>query len=107
MAGIARVALPIARFVAVKVVELRFPAPGQRSAVSMMRIKAVVNVTIKTMRAVKPRTGSKEYPANKPIGTIVAIGSAFIRLIVKVPIGAHGSCSDFNCNLCWPKRCAA
>jgi hypothetical protein len=107
MTGVAYVALTIAGLVAVKVVELRLPAPGHRSTVTVMRVKAVVNVAIKAVRAVKPGTSSKEYPADKPIGPIVAIGSAVIRLIVEVAIRAHWSRSDFDSNLRWPLGRAA
>jgi hypothetical protein len=99
VAGVAYVALPIPGLVAVKVVELGLPAPRHRSNVAVMRVKAVVNVTVKAARAVKPGTSSKEDPADKPIGPIVAIGSTVIGLIVKVPIWAHGSRTDFDSNL--------
>jgi hypothetical protein len=99
VASVACVALSIAGLVAVKVVELRLPAPRYRSVVSVMRIKAVVNVAIEAAWAVKPGTSSKECPAHKPIGPIVAIGSTVVRLIVEVPIGAHGSHSDIDSNL--------
>jgi hypothetical protein len=107
MAGVASVALSIAGLVAVKVVELLLPAPWHRANISVMGVKAVVNVAIKASRAVKPGTCSKEHPANKPIGPIVAIGSTVIRLIVEVPIRAHGSHSDIDGNLRRPKGRAA
>jgi hypothetical protein len=107
VAGVAYVALSIASLVAVKVVELRLPASGYRSVVSVMRVKAIVNVAIKAATAVKPGACSKEYPPNKPIGPIVAIGRTIVRRIVKVPIRAHWSHSDIDTNLRVPLRCAA
>jgi hypothetical protein len=107
MPGVAYVALPIARLVAVKVVELRLPATWQGPTVTVMRVKAVVNVAIKAVRAMKPGASSKEHAADKPIGPIVAIGRTVIRLIVEVAIRAHGSRSDFDSNLRWPQRRAA
>jgi hypothetical protein len=107
MAGVAYVALSIAGLIAVKVVELRLSAAGYRATVTVMGIKAVVNVPIKAAWAVKPGASSKEYPANKPIGTVVAIGSTVVRLIVEVPIRAHGSHSDFDTNLRPSQGCTA
>jgi hypothetical protein len=107
MAGIACMALAIAGLVAVKVVELLFPTTWQRSVISVVRIEAVVNMAVKAAWAVKPGARSEEYPADKPIGTVVAIGSTVIRLIVEVPIGAHGSHSDINCDLRRPQGCTA
>jgi hypothetical protein len=105
MAGVACMALSIAGLVAVKVVELLLPAARQRSTVSVVRIKAVVNVAIKAAWTVKPGTCSEEYPADKPIGAVVSIGSTVIRLVVEVPIWAHGSHSDIDSNLRPPHGC--
>jgi hypothetical protein len=103
MAGVSYVALSIAGLVAVKVVELRLPAPGYRSAVSVMWVKAVVNVAIKPARAVEPRTSSKEDPAHKPIGPIVTIGCAVVRLVVEVPIRANRSHANTDSDLRGPQ----
>jgi hypothetical protein len=105
MAGVAYMTLSIASLVAVKVVELLLSTTWQRSTVSVVRIKAVVNVAIKAAWTVKPGTCSEEYPADKPIGAVVSIGSAVIRLVVEVPIGAHGSHSDIDSNLRPPHGC--
>ena len=99
------VAFPIARFVCVEVVELPFSTARQGSIVAMMRVKAVVDVAVEPVRAVKPRTSAKKHPANKPVGPIVAIGGAVIWGIVKVPIRANGSHSDFDGNLGRPQGC--
>jgi len=94
MAGIAYVASAIPRLVSLEVVEALRPAPGQRSNVTVMGIKAVVDVAVKAVRAVKPGASSKKHPANKPIGPVVAVRSTVIRGIVEVPVRAHGSRSD-------------
>jgi hypothetical protein len=107
MATGAYVASPIPRFVCVEVVESRFPVARQRAVVTVTRVKAVVNVPEPAGTAVKPRTGAKKHPANKPVGPIVAIGSTVIWGIVEVPVRANRRDSDFNGNLGWPKGCAA
>jgi hypothetical protein len=56
MAGVADVALPIARFVAVEVVERRFTARWQRPVVAVMRVEAVVYMPVKAVVAVEPWT---------------------------------------------------
>jgi hypothetical protein len=107
MAGVAYMTLSIASLVAAKVVELLLPTAWQRPIVSVMGVKAVVNVTIKAAWTVKPGTCSEEYTADKPIGAVVSIGSAVIRLVVEVPVGAHGSHSNIDSNLRRPHGCTA
>ena len=101
MAGVACVALPIAGLIPMEVVEPFFPAPWQRPSVTVMRIKAVVDVAVEAVPAVEPGAGSKKHPTDKPVGTIVAVRSAVIGLIVEVPIGAHWGHSNADGNLGW------
>jgi hypothetical protein len=109
MPSVTYVASAIPRLVTLKVVETLRPALRQRSNVSVMRIKAVVDMAVKAVTAVKPGTSSNKYPANKPIGTIVTVRSTVIRSIVEVPIRAHGSHSDVytDGNLSWRHRYTA
>ncbi len=109
MAGLAHVPSPIPRLVALEVVEALRPALRQRPNVTVMRIKAVVDMAEKAVRAVKPRTSSKKHPANKPIGPIVAVRSAVIWGIVEVSVRAYGSRSDVYAddNLGSRRRCTA
>lgn len=99
MTGIAYVALPIPRFVRVKVVERLFPATRQRAMIAITRIEAVIDVTIEATRTVEPGPGSYEDAASEPIRTVVAVGSAVIRGIVKVSVGANRGYTDINRNL--------
>jgi hypothetical protein len=73
----------------------------------MMRIKAIIDMAVKAVRAVKPGAGSKKHAANKPIGTIITIGRTVIRGIVEVSVRAHGSRSNVYAdgNLGWRYRC--
>jgi hypothetical protein len=103
VAGAAYMALSIPRLVPVEVVELLLPAPRQRSTVTVMRVIAVVDVAVEAVRSVKPGASSKKHPANKPVGSIVAIRSTFIWLIVEVPIRAHRRHSDADGNLRRPQ----
>ncbi len=109
MASVAYVASPISRLVSLEVVEALRPAPRQRSNVTVMRIKAVVDMAVKAVRAVKPGASSKKYPANEPIGPIVAVRSTVIWFIVEIPVRAHGSRSDVYAdgNLSSPHSCTA
>jgi hypothetical protein len=99
MAGIANVALPVARLVAVEVVEALFASSRQRSVVAVVGVKAVVDMAVKAAVAVKPRTRSDEEAALNPVGPIVAVGGAVIRLIVEVAVGAIGRHSNVDGNL--------
>jgi hypothetical protein len=94
MTCVAYVASPISRLVCPKVIEALRPMLRQRSGVTVVRIKAVVNMAVKAARAVKPGASSEEHPANKPIGPIVAIRRAIVRRIIEVPVRANGSRSN-------------
>jgi hypothetical protein len=109
MASIAYVASPISRLVCLEVVEALRPALRHRSSVTVMRIKPVIDMSVKAAMAVKPRTCSKKHPANKPIRPIVAVRSTVIWGIVEVSVRTHGSWSDVYAhrNLSLRHRCRA
>jgi hypothetical protein len=99
MARIAYVTLPIASLVCVEVVERLLSAARKRSTITVMRIIAVVDVAVKTVRTMKPGTSPNKQSSSKPIGPIVTVGSTVIGSIVEVPIGAHGRHSNVDGNL--------
>lgn len=109
MAGIAYVPSSIARLIALKVVEALGAVLRQRSNVTMMRIKAVVDMAEEAVRTVEPGASSNKYPAGKPIGPVIAVRSTVVRGIVEVAVRAHGSHTDVyaNGNLGWRRRCTA
>jgi hypothetical protein len=109
MASLANVASPIPSLVSPEVVEALRPALRQRSSVTVMGIKAVVDMAEKAATAVKPGASSKKHTANKPIGPIVAVRSTVIWGIVEVPIRTHRSRSDVypDANLGSRHRCTA
>jgi len=109
MASFAYITSPIPRLVPLKVIEALRSAPRQWSSVTVMRIKAVVDVAEKTVRAVKPGAGSKKHATHKPIGPIVAVRSTVIRGIVEVPVRANRRRSDVYAdgNLGWRHGCTA
>ncbi len=109
MDSIAYVAAPIPRLVCLEVVEALGSALRQWSGVTVMRIKAVVNMAEKAVRAMKPGASSKKHPVNKPIRPIVAVRCTVIWGVVEVPVGAHGSRSDVYAdrNLGSRHRCTA
>jgi hypothetical protein len=88
MAGVAYVASPIPRLVPLEVIELLRPAPRQGSTVTVMRIEAVVHMSVKAVWAMKPGPSAKEHSAHKPIRPVVAVGGAVIGCVVEVPIRA-------------------
>jgi hypothetical protein len=102
----AYVASAISCLVCLEVVEALRSAFRQRSSVTVMRIKAVVDMAEKAVWSVKPGASSKKHPANKPIGPVIAIRSTVIGCIVEVPVRTHGSRSDVDAdgNLGWRHR---
>ncbi len=103
MASVAYVASPVSRLISLKVVEALRSALRRRSSVTVMRIKPVIDMSVKAVRAVKPRACSKKHPANKPIRPVVAVRSTVIGGIVEVSVRTPGSRSDVyaNLNLGW------
>jgi hypothetical protein len=91
MGSMPSVTFPVPRLIGLEVVEALRPALRQRSSVPVMRIKPVIDMSVKAVRAVKPRTCSKKHPANKPIRPVVAVRSTVIWGIVEVSIRTYGS----------------
>jgi hypothetical protein len=63
MTTVAYMALSISRLICVEVVEPLSAMFRQRSNVAVVRIVAVVDVAVKTVMAVEPRTCSNKHPA--------------------------------------------
>jgi len=107
MAGVPYVALPVTSFISMEVVEPFLSAPWKRPGVTVVRIEAVIHVAVEAMTPMEPWAGSNKYPADKPVGPIVAVGRTVIRSVVEVPIRAHRSHTNVDCNLGRAQRCAA
>ena len=107
VAGSACVASPIPRLICLEVVEALRSARRHRSMVTVARIETVVDVAVKAVRAVKPGSGAKKYASDEPIGPVIAIGSAVIRLVVEIAVGAHRLHSNVDGNLGSYFWCAA
>jgi hypothetical protein len=63
MSWIARVAHAIVRRVCLEAVERLLPACGKRPVVAVMRIIALIDVAIKSVRSVEPGAGADEHSA--------------------------------------------
>ena len=103
MARVSYMTSPISRFVRMEVTERLFPALWHRSPVTMVGIVAIIDVAVEAMRAVEPRAGSEEDPADEPIRPIVAIRGTGIWGVIKVPVRANrrGSNVDGNLSRCY------
>ena len=99
MGSVSNVALPITSFIGVEVVELPLTTRRERSVVTVMRVIAVVDVSVEAVGAMKPGAGSNKHAAQKPVGSVVAVGGAVIWSVVKVPIRAHGRNANVDGNL--------
>jgi hypothetical protein len=95
----AYVALSIAGFVRLEVGERLRPAIRQRAAVTVARVVAVVDVAVEAARAMEPGSRADEDAADEPVGAVVAIGSAVIRRVIEVTVGAYWRYSDADHNL--------
>jgi hypothetical protein len=99
MARVAYVASAIARLVPLEVIELPRSAVRQWPNVTVMGIEAVIHMAIEAGMAVEPGAGPDEQAADKPIGSVVTVGGAVVRRVVKIPVGADGCNSNANRNL--------
>ena len=94
MARVAYVASPIPRLICMEVVEALRPALWHRSSVTVVRIKAVVNMAVKAARAMKPGTCPDEGPVLKPFRAVVPKGSACKWSRIEIPVRTIRSGSD-------------
>ena len=93
------VASPVSCLVAVEVVIRFISARRHRSPVTVMRVKAVIDMAGKVFRAVEPRASANKHPANKPVGPVVAVRRATVWSVREVPIGAYGRHSNADGDL--------
>jgi hypothetical protein len=105
--AIACVASPIARLIAMEVVELLFVAPWHWSPVPMVRIVSVVDMAVELMGAVEPAASADEDSPIEPVRTVVTVGCAVIGSVVKIPIRARRLHSDADGDLGWHRARAA
>ena len=100
MAGVgSHLAVAVARLVGVKVVEGMRSTLGHRPVIAVVRVIAVVHVTDKAAGTVEPGTSADKDSTSKPIGTVVAVGSAIVRRIIEVAVGTNGRNADVNRDL--------
>jgi hypothetical protein len=77
----------ISGFVGVKVGERTFPSIGNGAHITVVRIKAIVYVSVEAARSTKPWSHSNKRAANEPVGSVIPVGGTAVRGIVKVAIG--------------------
>jgi len=99
MIGVADIALAIASFVTLEVVESLGAAAWKRAIVAMMGVKAVIDMAVEAGVPVEPGSGADEEPTFKPVGAVVAIGSTVVGRVVKVAVGANGGHSNVDPDL--------
>ena len=97
--GLPDVALAVARFVALEVIEGLCAAIRERSAVAVVGIVAVIDVAVEAMVTVEPRAGADEDATVEPVGTVVAVGGAVVGGVVEIAVGAVGWGSDADGDL--------
>lgn len=74
-------------------------APGERTAVSEMRIVVMVDVAMKAHRAAEPWPGAIKYASAEPLWTVVAEWRALIGRVIEVAVGAHRCHSNADVDL--------
>lgn len=74
-------------------------SPRERPMVTVVRIEVIVYVTAKMFRPMEPRSRSNKDTARKPFRSVVSVGRACIRRIIKIPIRTNRRCSDRHTEL--------
>jgi hypothetical protein len=104
MAGIAYMAMPVLPLVSMEMVERLLALYRKWSVVAVVRIVSVIDMAIKSMRAVEPGASPDEHTTGKPIRPIVTIGRAFVGSIVEIAIGTNRWCPNADGYLRWCTR---
>src|ERR1700757_4975603 len=89
----------IAHFVSVEMIKGLLTTFRMWTSVAMLRIEAVVNVTVEVVRTVEPRAGSDEYASAEPLGPVVPVRGAVVWRIVVVAIRARRFGADVDRDL--------
>ena len=95
----AYVALAVAGFISLEVIEAGGTALREGAVVAITGIEAVIYVSVEAGVAVEPGTGADEEPAHEPVGAVVAVWRAVIGRVVEVSVRAHRSDADVDGNL--------
>src|ERR1700678_3439475 len=101
------VAAPVTHFVSLKICyfvntlrRLGFLTDLWRWAlIAVIRMKAVIYVTLEIVRAVKPGAGANDHTAGEPFGAVVAVGCAAVGSGVIVTIGTVRGNADGDAHL--------
>lgn len=112
----ALVAASVAHLVAVKMFDsihtvCRALAVFRKSPViSVMRIEAIIDMTIKAMGPMEPRTCAEEQATVKPFGPVIAVRCACVRRVIEIAVGTNRRRSDLHTDLRgrmrWKQSCA-
>jgi hypothetical protein len=94
MTGIPYMAMTVLPLVSMEMVERLLALHRIRSVVAVARIVSVVDMPIKSVRAVKPGAGSDERPSEKPIRPIITVGRTLVGSIVEIAIGTNRWCPN-------------
>jgi hypothetical protein len=94
----------VAHFISVEMIKGLLATFRMWTSVAMLRIEAVVYVTVEVVGTVEPRADSDEHAAVKPLGPVVPVWRAAVWFEIVVAIRASRFCSDIDRNL---RRCRA
>jgi hypothetical protein len=89
----------VAHFISVEMIKGLLATFRMWTRVAMLRIEAVVNVTMEVVRTVEPRAGSDEYATAEPLGPVVPVRSAVVWRVVVVAIRSRRFGADVDRDL--------
>jgi hypothetical protein len=74
-------------------------ASGHRPVVAFPKIKMMIDMSVKMIRTVVPRSRADEYTAREPLRAIVAIGSAIVGRGFIIPVRTYRRLSNADRDL--------
>jgi hypothetical protein len=89
-------AASVSCLIGLKVIEWFGAAARHWPGVSVVRVKAVIHVTMEAYRSMEPRPSSKEHATGKPVRPIVPIGSAIIGRVIEISIRTNRSRTNIH-----------
>jgi hypothetical protein len=99
-------AMAVANLVSVEVLGRAVPPLSRPFAVmwvfavvAVLRVVVVVNIAVEVRGAVKPWSSTDKDAVSKPLGAVVAVGSAVIRRYIVVAVGTNRGYPDADADL--------
>lgn len=73
-----------------------FASARQAAMIAVAGIVIAIDITVEVAWAVEPWARTDEDPVAEPLGSVIAVGSAIVRRVWEVSVGANGRRADVD-----------